>query len=139
MGPKSRSHADSHTASLVELTDSGSITSVRTSNESPATGRARVTVVLSTGAKVIIPIDPLCTNSELHAEAIRRAKGLNVPCNFENTVLCIGSHGGAIVFGEDLVLEVSDLAEDNTFYLSPADQCIGSTVSLLWSDFLHDF
>jgi hypothetical protein len=135
MGPRSRSRAGSRTASLVDLTDSRSLSSIRASNDSPATGRARVTVVLSTGAKVIIPIEPLCTNSELHAEAIRRARQLKLPCNFDNTVLCIGSHGGAIAFGEDLVLEVSDLAEDNTFYLSSTDECTGSTVSLLWSTF----
>src|SRR5271154_953510 len=133
MRPRSQSRAASSTGSLVDLTDSRSLTSIGTCNESPATGRPRVTFVLSTGAKVIIPIEQRCTSSELHAEAIRRAKRLKIPCNFDNTVLCIGSPGGAIVFGEDLVLEISDLAEDNTFYLSPADQCTGSIVSVLWS------
>src|SRR5271169_3444850 len=87
MRPRSQSRAASSTASLVDLTDSRSLTSIGTCNESPATGRPRVTVVLSTGAKVIIPIEPRCTSSELHAEAIRRAKKLKIPCNFDNTVL----------------------------------------------------
>src|SRR5271154_4460193 len=133
MRPRSQSRAASSTGSLVDLTDSRSLTSIGTCNESPATGRPRVTVVLSTGAKVIIPIEPRCTSSELHAEAIRRAKRLKMPCDLDNTVLCIGSPGGAIVFEEDLVLEISDLAEDNTFYLSSAEQCTGSIVSVLWS------
>jgi len=137
MTPPSQSHVNSIAASPIDLADSQTLSSIRIPNQSPATGRARITVVLSPGVRVVIPIEPQCTNSELHAEAIRRAKQLKVPCDFDNTVLCIGSPGGTIAFGEDLVLEVSDLAKESTFYLSLVEQCSSSTVSAL-ACLVHD-
>ena len=79
----------------------------------------RIFVRLRNGSKIVIPAALTWTVSQLHVEAVRRgaAMTLGVPCTIENTTLCVGGYDGAILWGEDKLSDVLDLAENYTFWL----------------------
>jgi hypothetical protein len=81
----------------------------------------RVVVVLDSGAQVIVPISNAATSEQLRLEAVRRAVALNVPCSAGNSTLRVCGYNGPIIFGEDRVLDVLDLAQNHTFYLGPLE------------------
>lgn len=87
----------------------------------------RVFVVLPNGSKIIIPLDASSTVSQLQSEALRRAKVLRLPYAEDNTVLHLGARDGPIAFEEDLVEDVLDLADDNTFWLVSLEHTLQTT------------
>lgn len=76
----------------------------------------RVYVNLSSGARIIVPINATSTVSQLVAESTRRAAALNVHYDDNDTKLCLSD--GSILFGEDMLEDVLDLAENDGFFLS---------------------
>ncbi|KAF8536862.1 hypothetical protein BDD12DRAFT_849140 [Trichophaea hybrida] len=110
-------------------------TSDRTKKDNPflrgATLRLFVSLANYNGQKFVVPISASSTVADLHAEAVRRAVQLNVHCTTGNTVLRSTSHDGAIFFGEDLLMDILDMTDDETFLLdSFAPPEIPSSITL---------
>ncbi|KAF8533503.1 hypothetical protein BDD12DRAFT_898766, partial [Trichophaea hybrida] len=82
-----------------------------------ATLRLVISLENYNGQKFVVPIPATSTVEDLHAEAVRRAAQLNVHCTTTGTVLRSTGHGGAIFFGEDLLMDILDMTNDGTFLL----------------------
>lgn len=77
----------------------------------------RVYVTLSSGARIVVPINPKFTVAQLVAESIRRATALDLPHDDTDTILRLND--GSIVFGEDTLEDVLDLTGSDSFFLGP--------------------
>jgi hypothetical protein len=77
----------------------------------------RVSVSIPEGSTVSIPIDASSTVEQVRVEAIRRATAMRVRVPGDSVLRTgEGSHG-AILFGEDRVMDVLDLVANHTFVL----------------------
>jgi hypothetical protein len=79
----------------------------------------RIFVRYRNGSKIVIPLAATSTVSHLHAEAAKRgaAMKLGMPCTIDSTALRVSGLDGAILWGEDKILDVLDLTENYTFWL----------------------
>jgi uncharacterized protein YegL len=82
---------------------------------------ARVFVRLSNGMKIVVPVPQSSTVHGLHAQALLRAARFGVNGTLDNTLLQTIGKSPTVLFGEDSLIEVLDLTEDNTFFLGPLD------------------
>jgi hypothetical protein len=111
-------------------------TSDKTKKDNPflrgATLRLFVSLANYNGQKFVVPIPASSTVADLHAEAVRRAVQLNVHCTTGSTVLRSTSHDGAIFFGQDLLMDILDMTDDETFLLDsfapPEIPSVGSSI-----------
>ena len=99
------------------------------SNSSLRTKRLRVSVNLSNGARILVPITGESTVAQLVAESVRRATALNIPYEFNKATLRL--HDGSILFGEDSLEGLLDLAEKPDLFLvrAQAQSSVPSPVS----------
>ena len=91
---------------------------------SPTPDTPRIFVLLPTGTKILVPTPPQPTVSapitvhDIHETALIRAQRFGVQGTVENTVLeTTGSGSPVALSGEDALLDVLDLTDDNTFSL----------------------
>ena len=86
------------------------------------TNPVRIYVNLSNGARIVVPINAESTVGQLTAECTRRATVLNLPDagSSVDKELVLRLPDGTILFGEDTLDDVLNLAEENTLYLGPA-------------------
>lgn len=101
----------------------------RDSSSSLGTKPLRVSVNLSNGNRILVPINGESTVAQLVAESARRATALNLPYDANEATL--RSHDGSILFGEDSLQDVLDLAKHNDLYLGRAEtqSSVSSSVS----------
>lgn len=85
------------------------------STSSLGTNPTRVSVSLSNGARILIPISVESTVAQLVAESARRATAMNLPYDANDTVF--RSHDGSILFDEDCLKDILDLAETPYLFL----------------------
>lgn len=90
-----------------------------------------------TETKIVVPVLPSATISELQFEAVRRARilGLDIPST--DLVLHQESPDGPIAFAEDYVEDIVDSSVPNTFWVGEAQVNI-TTVSChnqTWSNY----
>ena len=110
MNPFRRAKGSSHASSI----DDGR--SVSNSNLSFSGDRVvRAYVNLSSGARIVVPINATSTVAQLAAESTRRATALNVPYDDNDTNLYLSD--GSLLFGEDILEDVLDLTENEGFFL----------------------
>ena len=93
-----------------------------TQNPFKGTYPVRIYVNLSNGARIVVPINADSTVAQLTAECTRRATVLNLPDagSSADHELVLRLSDGTILFGEDTLDDVLNLAEENTLYLGPA-------------------
>ncbi len=89
---------------------------------------ARVFVQLNNGIKIIVPIPQTSAVQDLHAEALKRAARLGVTRTLENTLLQTTGESPVVLFGEDSLIEVLDLTENNTLFLRSVDTTTASSI-----------
>ncbi|PMD22611.1 hypothetical protein NA56DRAFT_644802 [Hyaloscypha hepaticicola] len=89
---------------------------------------ARVFVQLNNGMKIIVPIPQTSVVQVLHAEALKRAARVGVTGTLENTLLQTTGKSPVVLFGEDSLIEVLDLTEDNTLFLRSVDTTTASLI-----------
>lgn len=75
----------------------------------------RVSVSLSNGARILVPISGESTVAQLVAESARRATAMSLPYDANDTVF--RSHDGSILFEEDCLKDILDLAESPHLFL----------------------
>ena len=78
-----------------------------------------VSVTLSNGARILVPINENFTVVQLVAEAARRATAMNLL--YDATEATLRSQDGSILFGEDSLKDILDLTETPQLLLGPAD------------------
>lgn len=91
----------------------------RDSDTSLGTKPLRVSVNLSHGARILVPINGESTVAQLVTESARRAIALNLP--YDPNEATLRSHDGSILFGEDSLKDVLDLAENPDLFLGRAE------------------
>ncbi len=64
-----------------------------------------------------MPVPQNSTVYTLHVQALRRAARLGVTATIDDSLLETIGNNQAVLFGEDLLVDVLDLTEDNTFSL----------------------
>lgn len=89
------------------------------SDTSLGTKPLRVSVNLSNGARILVPINGESTVAQLVTESARRAISLNLPYDPNEATLRL--HDGSILFGEDCLKDVLDLAENSDLFLGRAE------------------
>ncbi|KAH0538551.1 hypothetical protein FGG08_004884 [Glutinoglossum americanum] len=94
-------------------------------------GPTKVVVTLYGATKIVIPIDPSTTVSELQSEASRRAHILKLPTPPGELVLRLESEDGPIAFPEDNIL---DILEGDDIWLGPISK---GELSTLESDLIY--
>lgn len=85
----------------------------------PRPDSTRVFVQLSSSTRILVPVPEQSTVRDLHQKTLQRAAGFAVRGTLDDTVLeTTGSTRPPVaLYGEDLVLDILDLTEDNTFSL----------------------
>lgn len=78
--------------------------------------KAKFNVCLENGKKIAVPISGTATVTELHFEAIRRARRAGVSSTVDETLL--EADGGTILFREDLLEDLFDLTQRNILHLA---------------------
>ena len=68
---------------------------------------------------MLVPINGESTVAQLVAESVRRAIALNLPYDTDEATL--RSHDGSILFGEDSLKDVLDVAENPDLFLGRAE------------------
>ena len=87
----------------------------RDSSSSLGTKPLRVRVNLSNGARILVPVDGESTVTQLVAESARRAIALNL--SYDTNEATLRSDDGSVLFGEDSLKDVLDLAENPNLFL----------------------
>ena len=101
------------------VTDEQTILVNRNSTSSLGAKLLRVRVNLSNGARILVPIDGESTVAQLVAESARRATALNL--SYDTNEATLRSNDGSILFGEDSLKDVLDLAENPDLFLGRAE------------------
>jgi hypothetical protein len=117
IGVMARLPTDQH--SISDASDRTFTTSVATDRTTASSNPdlARVFVRLDNGSKIVVPIPQSSSVQDLHTQALRRAARLGVIGALSGTHLRTTGPDPIILFGEDPVIDVLDLTEDNTFSL----------------------
>jgi uncharacterized protein YegL len=110
-------HQDQRSVSGTSEGSAGTHTSSSSSNPD----LARVFVQLVNGMKIVVPVPQSSTVHGLHAQALHRAARLGVNATLDNSLLQTIGRNPVVLFGEDSLIEVLDLTEDNTFSLGSLD------------------
>jgi len=97
-------------------------------SSSSGIGLIRTHVILSNGARLVVPISGDATVGQLAAESTRRAVALNIPQSENDTVLYLSD--GSILFGEDSLADVMDTSDDPTFFLGSMESLTSSSTAL---------
>ena len=97
-------------------------------SSSSAIGLIRTNVVLSSGARLVVPVSADATVGQLVAESTRRAVALNISQSENDTVLYLSD--GSILFTEDSLADVIDTSNNPTLFLGSMESLTSSNTAL---------